>query len=561
MQPGFLISKNEVPYLLYEGKGIRSIIIKEYGFEKTFSDTTKEIKFFGKKFINRLHQNTNERVIRNNLFIREKTKLNPILVADNERYLRSLEYIHDARIIVSTIADEPDSVDLLVITKDFLSISFGIKNLAADHFRVKAGDANLLGTGQKLEYTALYEKSRNPRFGYELLYRKTGIAGTFINATLGYSKISPDLYNGSFDEHSWHVMLERPLVSQYLHFAGAVMFGHGLTFNTYFKPDSLFYKYQYNVFDAWLGYNLGIHRFLFSKKILSRQFLSLRYFKNQFADVPYQVGDKFNFRLNSREAVLAQFTFFRQNFYKTNYVFGFGITEDVPYGYNIAVTAGWYKQLTLKRPYAGMDANLYMITNKGHVIQYFLRGGVFFNRDKWQDAVLLAGTSAFSKVYGHSGLKIRQYLRLSYTKQFNRLGLDPLGINNVFGLQYISFDSASGKERFSLHAETIFFLKYKMLGFKFAPFASADITSITPEYKVITNSGFYYGVGGGIRARNENILLGTVELRFMYFPRKSEQHKGFKISATVNLHFRYNNNYVKAPDIIQYNSDFSNNIY
>ena len=95
--------------------------------------------------------------------------------------------------------------------------------------------------------------------------------------------------------------------------------------------------------------------------------------------VPYQVGDKFNFRLNPREAVLAQFTFFRQNFYKTNYVFGFGITEDVPYGYNIALTAGWYKQLKLERPYAGIDGNLYVVTNRGNVIQYFLRTGRWVN--------------------------------------------------------------------------------------------------------------------------------------------------------------------------------------
>src|SRR5690606_39828076 len=57
-----------------------------------------------------------------NLFIRENTKLNPYKIADNERFLRTIEYIQDARIIVIPIP-ETDSVDLVVITKDLFSLT------------------------------------------------------------------------------------------------------------------------------------------------------------------------------------------------------------------------------------------------------------------------------------------------------------------------------------------------------------------------------------------------------------------------------------------------------
>jgi len=561
MRRGVLVIKNEVPFLPYEGKGIRHIMVKEFGFEKAITDTTKEINYFGKDFVKHLHRNTREGIIRNNLFIKEKTALNANLVADNERYLRSLEYMHDARILVATIVDEPDSIDLIVITKDFLSITFEINRATSSRFKARIGDVNLVGTAQKVQFTALREKGRDPHFGYEFLYRKNSIASTFINATIGYSKINHDLYDGTLDEQRWHAEIERPLVSQYLHVAGAIGFTHNQTYNNYFKPDSLFYNYHYNTFDAWIGYNLGVRKFLFLKNVLNRQFISIRYFRNGFKQRPYQVGDGLNFRFNDREAVLAQFTFFRQNFYKTNYVFGFGITEDVPYGYNIALTTGWYKQLHLERPYAGVDANLYVVNNKGNVTQYFLRTGTFLNKGKIQDAAVLLGASTFSRIFSWENLKMRQYLRLSYTKQFNRIGLDPLGINNVFGLKYISFDSANGNQRLSVHTETIFFLKFKVLGFKFAPFASADIALFTPEHEKTSYSGFYSGFGGGIRTRNENIVFGTIELRFMFFPRKSQQHNAFKLTIAINLRFRYNNNYVKAPDIIQVNSDVNNNIY
>jgi hypothetical protein len=558
---GVLISKNEWPFLPHQGKVIRHILIKEFGFDKTITDTAKKINYWGKDFVKHLHRLTREKVIRNNLFIKEKTALNANVVADNERYLRSLDYIHDARIFVDTIANEPDSIDLIVVTKDFLSLTFQLSRATKDRFKARIGDANIMGTAQKVQFTTLLEKNRDPHFGYEILYKKNSIGSTFMNATIGYSTIKSDLYDGTSDEHTWQVAIERPLVSQYLHVAGAIKLAHSQTYNNYVKPDSLFYYYHSDTYDAWIGYNLGVHKFLFLKNVLNRQFISLRYFRNRFNRVPYQLNDEFNFRFNNREAILAQFTFFRQNFYKTNYIFGFGITEDVPYGYNIALTTGWYKQLHMKRLYTGVDANWYVVTDKGYVRQYFLRTESFLNKGKFQDAAVLLGASIFSRIFSYRNLKIRQYLRFSYTKQFNRLGLEPLGINNVFGLKYISSDSASGHQRSSIHAETIFFPKYKALGFKFATFASADIALFTPEHTNVENSGFYVGLGGGVRTRNENILFGTIELRFMYFPRKSLQHNDFKLTLDTNLRFRYNNSYVKEPDLIQVNSDYHNNIY
>jgi len=214
-------------------------------------------------------------------------------VADNERYLRSLDYIHDARIFVDTIANEPDSIDLIVVTKDFLSITFELSHATKDRFKARTGNANIMGTAQKVQFTTVLEKNRDPHFGYEILYRKNSIASTFINATIGYSTINSDLYDGTIDEHTWHIAIERPLVSQYLHIAGAVKLAYSQTFNNYVKPDSLFYNYHYDTYDAWIGYNLGVRKFLFLKSILNRQFISIRYFRNRFNRLPYQVTDGF----------------------------------------------------------------------------------------------------------------------------------------------------------------------------------------------------------------------------------------------------------------------------
>ncbi|WP_245542605.1 hypothetical protein [Segetibacter koreensis] len=548
------------PFIPYQGKIIRNIFINQLGFEKTFTDTTKKIDYFGKKISNHLHRNTRDWVIRNNLFIRENQPLNASLVADNERHLRSLEFIQDARILISPITTEKDSIDIVVVTKDIFEIIAELNNLTLDHFKAKIGDVNLLGMGQKISFTALLQKDRNPNFGYEIYYSKNNIANTFINATAGYTSIKQDLAQSADDEHSWYLKLEQPLASQYLHFAGAITFAGNESYNNYSKPDSMFYKYHYNTFDMWAGYNLGLRKLLLFKSKQNREFVSLRYFHNPFLLTPYQVAKQFNFNFNSREAILGQFTFFKQNFYKTNYIFGFGITEDVPYGYNIALTTGWYKQWNQERLYAGVDANRYLVTTKGDVMQYFLRTGTFVNDGKLEDAAMLMGTTIFSRLHFMNKTKMRQYLQFSYTRQFNRVSLYPLSIGNVFGLRNYNLDSASGNQRISLHAETFFFLKYKMLGFKFAPFTAGDIVLLTSDRERSKN-GWYYAIGGGVRTRNENLIFKTIELRFSYFPRQSQQNNTFKVTLNSSIRFRYNSNYVKAPDIIQLNNDYENNIY
>src|SRR5690606_40888299 len=47
--------------------------------------------------------------------------------------------------------------------------------------------------------------------------------------------------------------------------------------------------------------------------------------------------------------VLASATFFKQDFYTARYIYGFGRTEDVAYGHNISLTAGWARNRGIAR--------------------------------------------------------------------------------------------------------------------------------------------------------------------------------------------------------------------
>jgi hypothetical protein len=558
-----LNTKSESPFKPYEGKIIRNIYIRGYGFEQTFTDTSKRLQYFGTNLLNHLHRKTRDWVIRDALFIKEGTPVNAYKLADNERLIRSQNFIQDARILVTPVPDNGDSVDLVVVVKDLFSIGGALGSLGYPPFSIQGNisEANFMGMGQRVQLGANVQQARDPVFGPQFLYSKSNISHSFVTATASYTQINSNVYNGTPNETAWFVQLDRPLYAPYAHLAGGLRIGDFEDFNVYHQADSLFFKYHYHTHDGWIGWNLGSDRFLSNTAVRDRKFIAVRYFRNDFDSVPKQVGNTFNFRFNDREAALTSFTFFRQDFYKTNYVYGFGTTEDLPVGYNVAFTSGWYRQLYLDRLYAGVDANEFVVSKRGAFAQLFLRSGVFMYRGKAQDASILIGVSYYSPLFVWPNLKVRQYVNFSFTRQINRVGIDPLTINNVFGLRYFTGDSTNGTQRITIHSETTFYLNYKFLGFKFAPFAFGDLSFLTPESGALLKSGLYHGVGAGVRTRNENLVFNTIELRAVYFPRKTMQNNSFKIMVNTGIQFRYNSTYVRQPDVVFLNTDGLNSIY
>ena len=553
-------TKSIVPFIDYQGKIIREIHTEELGFEKVFTDTSKFINYYGTRLLNTLHVDTYGWVIRDNLFIKKGTRLNPYLISDNERYLRSLEFIQDARIIVRPVPNSEDSVDVFVVTKDLFSITGSLNFSGTDRQKIRVAESNLAGAGQKIQATVLHDVGRKPGIGFDFLYSKNSMAHSFVNGTVGYSKINTDRA-GNENIESFYFQLDRPLYSPYSRGAGGLQLSFNRSLNLLAKPDSLFYRYKNVNIDFWAGYNIGVNKLRLNIKNRNRLFVAVRYIKNDFVNKPFQVGNSFNNYFNDRNAVLGEATLFKQDFYKTNYIYGFGTTEDVPYGYNIAFTAGWYKQRDLARPYFGINANHYIASAKGKFLQYFLRAGTFLNKGLPEDASILAGGSLFSKLYLFNHFKMRQYFKTSYTRLYNRVVYDPLQINNTLGLRSFRADSLRGVQRISFYSETFFFARYKFLGFQLAPFFFGDVSLLKGEERPFFTSDVYTGFGGGVRTRNVNLIFGTTELRLIYFPRKAQDTNSFKISFNTNIRFRYNTNYVRAPDVVQLNSEDANSFY
>lgn len=550
-----LNGKSEDPYLPYQGKIIRHIHINPLNFDRNFDDTTARDNSFATRVARQFHKTTRVFVVRDNLFIKENTPLNAFKVADNERYLRTLDFIKDARIIVKPVKGKHDSVDLEVYTKDFFSIAGGAASQGTNHINAQLYETNLAGMGQRLEVTGLYDHNRDPMWAYGALYRKNNLFHTFTDATVAFSTMNNNPWTREEEKYA-ALSFSKRLVSPYSRTAGAITISHNEGSNRYNVPAEKFFNYRYNMFDAWGGYAIGIKQLTATNNnIRDRRFFAVRYTHRVFDSVPGQVGRAFDPIYNNLRSVLAQFTFYRQDYYKTQYIYGFGTTEDFPYGYNISVTAGWQQQLDVKRPYAGFRATDYIATDRGDFIQLYAKAGSYLNSGKLQDASVLVGATAFSRVLFWNTTKIRQYANVNYSRVYNRLTSPLLRINNGYGPRGFLSDSAYGAQRLSLQLETEFYIKKKLLGFRFAPFPYADLTFIAPEHKPFGTAYTYASVGGGIRARNENLIFETIEIRAYYFPVAPTDMRGFKVVTTSNLRFRYNSTYVTAPDIVQLNGE------
>lgn len=550
----YLSKKSEKPFLRYQGKIIRHITVETVTFDRAIEDTGKHDNSTGAKLGNKLHVSTRRSVIRDNLFIKENTPLNAYKVADNERYLRSLDYIHEARIRVYPIPHNPDSVDITVYTKDLFSIAGGMASDGLNHINANLFETNLAGLAQRVEVSGLYDYHRSPGTGDGFLYRKDNVKHSFLDATVGYSTM--DISSFTHEEQTTeYLSLNRQLISPYSRMAGGLTLSYNAGYNAYHIPETDYFIYKYKLFDAWAGYNIGIkHLTATTNTIRDRRFFSLRFFDRDFSKMPQQVGTNYDPIYNTTKAILGQITFFRQDYFKTQYIYGFGSTEDLPYGYNISLTAGWHEQLNLQRFYTGINVSHYLQTNMGDFIQLYLKTGGYYYKNALQDAGFLAGVTAFSRLFFWNSTKIRQYVNLSFSHIQNRVTTAPLRIDNYYGIRGFLTDSAYGNTRLSLQLETEFFLKFKFLGFQFAPFPYADLSIITPHNTIYLNSSLYTSLGFGIRARNENLVFQTIELRAFFFPISPSNMRSFKLVLDANIRYRYSSNFITPPDVIQLNT-------
>ncbi|MFC3878662.1 hypothetical protein ACFOSV_00650 [Algoriphagus namhaensis] len=543
-----LVQNSDEEFVQFSGKIIREIYVESIGFEKSIYGNEKPIVKKMGRIANSLHTNSREKTIRQNLFIKPNEKINPYKMGDNERFLRGLDFILDSRLIVTPV-EGTDSVDVTVLTRDVFSIGFSAGGNLTSAPILRAYDANLDGRGQRLEFNLLFDADRRPRTGFGASYEKKSFLGSFVDLELFYTEINDGISFGIEKEYSYGLKLERKLMSPYTRLAGGGQWSSNWSRNVYSRPDSVFLDYKYNVADFWIGYNFGAKKAIQDR---NRMFLAVRSFKGYLIDTPVQEDFYQERSFRDINGVLSEMTFYKRDFFKTQYVYGFGRTEDVPYGYSFSPSVGVIRQQGRQRGYTGIKFNYSKGYPSGSFYIVDFNSSSFYKNSKLEDALVFTTFRYFTPAFVLGRYRLRNEINFSFAKLFNTNTNQWLEINStqIPGLRIRDYQA---EERSTFRAGSQVFTPWSLIGFRIAMFGIFDMVRVRCNTCLATEN-IYTGISSGFRIRNENLIFGTMEFKVTYIPNDETGDSKFAFKFRQNLRIRSRNNFVNPPSFIRFNN-------
>jgi hypothetical protein len=497
-----IIGNSDISYRGHTGKKIRKIEIQRLN---VFGAKINTPAYYNpnrvETILNKTHINTNELIIRKNLLFSEGDTLSPLILSDNERLLRQLSFIDDARIIIVPASNE--EVDIIVITKDVysLGVDFRYKGLKNGSFAVF--EKNIFGIGHELGLDVPYDASYHDSPGIGIHYNANNISKTFIDLNL--------FFKNGLGESSYGFDLTRNLLSATTKYAGGISVRNISTtedLDSLTVPEPL----RYNLQDYWLSRSI-----LIDKESVSRIIIGARYTNNNVFERPYILPYSY-YNLQKYRIFLGTAAFSIQKYYKTNLIYGYGHTEDIPYGGLLRLTAGKEINEFKERTYLGADVSFgksskslgYFYTSAG--LAAYLKG------KESEQGILFLGMKYFSNLISLRDYRIRNFLNINYTRGFARYSNEHLSFIAENGFSGFRNDSANGAQRVIVRVESVIFSPESYYGFRFAYFAFADASFISGTNQILGNGNILSGIGFGLRIRNDNLVINTIQLRLGFFP-------------------------------------------
>jgi hypothetical protein len=506
------VIKSEDLFKPYSGKIINKIIIKKLDvFGPTITDTSaKPLTWVGKQG-NKIHVQTKDFVIRENLLFKKGESINPYVIAENEHILRELPFIDNANIIVVPVSE--DSVDVLVVTKDFFPYGINITTKKINETDVQIWNENFLGLGHKISSTLAFVADSKPMLVYNRgEYRVNNISGSFIDGKVYFER--DDL------EKKYAIDLNRAFVPYKIRNAGGLSL---IKSNDYTEvqtneDNSKLYEVEYILSDVYYGhdfkfFNPGLENGKESFLVALARFTNKHYIKRPFV----LVDSNQNFHSYSR--LLGSVGVSKNKYYSTDYVFSYGRTEDIPYGYQIKFTGGYEWGEFLKRTYLGFKVCGGEYFNPIGYFSALLNVGGFIKNKQMEDASLYGKFAYMMNLIKLKNTQIRNFFSVNYTLGINQSSNDFISLSEDVGFTDVGDGILNGQQRLVFSVNSVTYLPFSLYGFRFSTFTFADFGFIGSNEASIFNQSLYSSLGFGVRFKNENLVISAIELRVTFYPK------------------------------------------
>lgn len=541
----------------YNGKQINNIIIEQHNFSTNINLAQVNKKDNFTIIANKLHKSSSDNTIRKNLFFKTNDLLNPTIIAYNEKWLRDLSFIQDARIIAIPVRYDTNKIDLFIITKDIFPLGGNLNLKNKNSFDASLSDENLFGTGNALKINHNFDNTRIPKpaFGYDLRLRN--LFRSFINMNAGINDYKNSISDGSRSAMNKYILGELPFLHPLSSWTGGFELMELKNTNAYPSKwsDSLFnnkLNYHYDTKDFWLGYQLFFKTKL--NKINRRHIIQLRHIENSFHIRPINFLAQLDKNYRNINANFLSITVFNQNIIRTKYLYGFGRNEDLPIGQSLSLTLGKYYRDINSISYAGLKYEKYALQSSGNYLHLNINIGSSYAEKKYQDFRFLSSLEIISKLkYLENGSPYRNIFNVSIAQTLQNKFNEALLIYSNYGIPQLNKEQIKGGTRISGNWESVLYSAKTIYGFKSSPFVFANLTYIRAIDEVKKNGGIFTAVGTGTRIRNENLIFGTIEFKCFYLPRTDLQVSPWNFSFITNLKYKYNSTIIQKPDFVEIN--------
>jgi len=532
-------------YEKYEGKLIRKINIEKIDvFGPEVYDTSLKAENFFEITANKLHIKTNDKIIRKNILLKPGYFLNSVEVEDNERVLRRLPSINDARIIVTNYDSLNNTVDLTVRVKDVWSKGFGLETQDFSDGRFDIWDRNIFGTGHQFTNIFVWDNAINESMGYEGIYNIKNIYGSFIDSELRYISI--------FDRQEYQINIKREFFTPESKYAGGLQYRNS-QYDEYVKnkivKDTFNLDYEFTKMFISRSFPLMRKK---STEYRTNIITSLAYLKYDYFDGPY-VSEVSLYEYQSRAMVLGELSYSRHNFYKTNYIYSFGRTEDIPLGLLTSIKMGYEKNKFKSRIYSQLSISSgYYYPQAGYLYNSFDLS--FFTKIhglKEQGAIKYT-FDYFTELFTIGRFRFRQFVKLNYVSGFNRYEDEYVSLNKGNGIRGFSTDSLYYNKKMVINFESVLFTPLYFYGFRYVFYGFFDIGFTGPSGKKIITNKPYTGFGLGLRIRNDRLVFRTIQIQFGVYPGAPDDVDLLKTGISGEPRLRPKNFYVKEPKIFTY---------
>ena len=324
---------SEDRYKPYRGKTIRDIYVKVLPpFGTSVNDTVPlqdSLQWF-LNMANSVHQKSADRVIKKQLTVRPGMKVDPFELVQNEQLLKEMSNVDDALIGIEKVASDTNQVDLVIICKDEFSWTGEVWSNFLNAVDLGLETKNLFRLGHRLHYQASFRGSKEQKWGNLVEYKAANLLGSHMDF---YGQ-----YENTHEQEILRLELDKEFITYKTKWAGGAAYSRVYSSKTLVdrdinKPVELF---NYRLWDFWGGTSF----YLPEKYSYNRIFyLTGRYTGTSFVDRP-EVSSDSNHYYYDRNRIMGALTFTKIKYFKTNLVYDFGRTEDIPSGLSGTLLSG-----------------------------------------------------------------------------------------------------------------------------------------------------------------------------------------------------------------------------